>query len=94
MTEENENFIHDKYGYCYYAIMSDKNAIVYGLYVEREYRRMGHARRILQFVINKIKKTGYKGSIKIEANPSENSIEIKPLTLFYKNMGLEILERL
>ena len=89
-----ENFYHDKYGYCYYAITSDKNAIVFGLYVEREYRRMGHARRILQFVINKIKKTGYKGSIKIEAKPSENSIEIKPLTLFYKNMGLEILERL
>ena len=46
-----ENFYHDKYGYCYYAITSDKNAIVSGLYVEPEHRIIRPLRKILQFLV-------------------------------------------
>ena len=89
-----ENFYHDKYGYCYYAVPIDERPIVFNLYIEPEYRRLGHARRILQIVINEIRKTGYIGAIKIEVKPRENSIEQQHLTLFYKSMGFEILEKL
>lgn len=88
--KECENFYHDKYGYCYYAIPSDECPMVYNLYVEPEYRRRGHARRILQFVISEIRKNGYEGVIKIEVKPHEISIDLKKLTSFYKSMGLEI----
>ena len=29
--KENENFFHDKYGYCYYAIFKNKNPIIFNL---------------------------------------------------------------
>ena len=68
-----ENFIHDKFGYCYYAIESDKIPIIFNLYVEPEYRKQGHARKYLQYVINEIRKTGYNGIIEIEVNPRDKS---------------------
>jgi ribosomal protein S18 acetylase RimI-like enzyme len=91
MIEESENFFHNKYGYCYYSLPSNKRAMIYNLYVEPEYRRKGHARELLQFVISEIRKTGYKGIIDIEACPREDSIGYKELSSFYLNMGLNIL---
>lgn len=92
MDKTSENFFHDKYGYCYYSIEPDKKPVIFNLYTEPEYRRKGHARKHLQFVINEIRKTGYEGEIEIEAAPRENSIDSKKLVSFYKSMGLEILE--
>lgn len=91
MMEESENFFHNKYGYCYYSVPSDnKSALIYNLYVETEYRRKGHARELLQFVIAEIKKNGYEGKIDIEVYPREDSIGYKELASFYLSMGLNI----
>lgn len=94
MTEDKlsvyENFIHDKYGYCYYFIEPKKKPIIFGLYTEPEYRHGGFARKHLEYVINEIRKTGYEGKIEIEVDPKENSISPEELALFYIRMGLKI----
>lgn len=89
--EENENFIHNKYGYCYYSIDNDI-AMIYNLYVEPEFRQKGHAKKLIQMVIREIRETGYDKEIQVEARPRENSIDIEVLTSFYKSMGLKMLE--
>lgn len=86
----NENFIHNKYGYCYYSV-DQKSAIVFNLYVRPKYRRKGHARELIQFVINEIRKTGYAGEIQIEARPKRTKIDLKRLIQFYQGMGLKVL---
>jgi ribosomal protein S18 acetylase RimI-like enzyme len=89
--EEYENFIHTKYGYCYYALRDNEPAVIFNLYVEPEYRRQGHARNLLQAVITEIKSVKYEGEIKIEAKPRDNSIGLEKLEALYKSMGLVIL---
>jgi GNAT superfamily N-acetyltransferase len=86
-----ENFIHDKYGYCYYSIEPEKNPIIFNLYTEPEYRRQGYAKKHLLFIINIIRNTGYVGQIHITAEPRENSIELSKLISFYKSVGLTII---
>ena len=88
--EENENFVHNKYGYCYYCVC-DNCAMIYNLYVEKEYRRKGYARSLIQIAINEIRASGYEKDIKIEAQPREDSINLEKLIAFYKGMGLKIL---
>lgn len=89
--DENENFIHNKYGYCFYCIESNV-AIIFNLYVEPKYRQKGHAKKLIRLVINEIRDTGYDKEIQIEACPRDNSIDIESLIAFYKRMGLKILE--
>lgn len=90
--EENENFIHDKFGYCYYIIDPGERPIIFNLYTEPWYRNKGHARRHLEFVINEIRKTGYKDEIDIEVTRQEENLKVdsEKLALFYKSMGLEV----
>jgi GNAT superfamily N-acetyltransferase len=85
-----ENFIHTKHGYCYYAL--GENPIIYGLYVEPEYRRQGHARDFLRYSIYAIRATGYAGEIKIEAAPREGSVDLPSLVCFYQAMGLTVIQ--
>jgi ribosomal protein S18 acetylase RimI-like enzyme len=87
--DESENFIHNKYGYCYYSI-EDDTAYIYNLYVVPEYRRNGHAGHLLGLVITEIRSSGYSGEIQIEAQPREDSIDVENLVAFYKRMGLKI----
>jgi len=89
--EENDNFIHNKYGYCYYFIGNDNVATIYNLYIEPVYRRKGHAKNLIQMVIGEIRKAGFSKEIQIEARPRNDSIDIKKLVDFYKSMGLKIL---
>lgn len=89
--EENENFIHNKYGYCYYSFEANGIATIFNLYVEPEYRQKGHAKNLIQLVISEIKNTGYNKEIQIEAQPRENSIDIETLVTFYKRMGLKLI---
>jgi ribosomal protein S18 acetylase RimI-like enzyme len=84
-----EHFIHTDYGYCYYTL--EEIPILFGLYVEPEFRRQGHARWLVQECIKMIHKNGYKGKIMIEAKPKENSITTEALINFYKKMGLTVL---
>ena len=89
--EENENFIHNKYGYCYYSINSNDTAIIFNLYVEPEYRQKGHAKKLIRLVIREIRETGYNKEIQVEACPREDSISTESLIAFYKSFGLKIL---
>ncbi len=91
-TEEvSENFIHTKYGYCYYALDGNGPAVIYNLYVHPEYRRQGRARKLLQSVISKIRAAGYSGLITIEAKPRDGSIDVGTLARFYENVGLRVV---
>ena len=86
-----EDFIQNRFGYCFYEIKGG-TALIYNLYVHPEHRLQGKARRLLQLVISEIIETGYDKDIKIEVAPRENSIQIENLNLFYKRMGLKIVE--
>ena len=92
IRSETEDFIHNKYGYCYYNIEPGKNPIIFNLYVHPQYRRKGHAKKLLRYVINEIRQTGYKDEIDIEVSPRENSISVEKLALFYKSMDLNIIK--
>lgn len=86
-----ENFIHDKYGYCFYAIDGDKKPLIFNLYTEPEFRGRGYARKHVQYVISEIREAGYSGEIEIEVDPRENAVGTEGLISFYRNMGLKIV---
>ena len=88
---ENENFIHNKYGYCYYSVEPDSAALIYNLYVEPDYRRKGHAKDLIRFVVREIRESGYNAEIQIEVRPREDSIDTESLATFYKGMGLVLI---
>jgi GNAT superfamily N-acetyltransferase len=88
--EENENFIHNKYGYCYYAINPNNTALIFNLYIDYIYRRKGHAKHLIQLIIREINIVGCK-RIYIKAEPQEDSITLENLISFYKRMGLKII---
>jgi len=81
--------IKKSFGHCCYEFKEDY-VHIYDLFIFPKSRRMGNARRILQIAINRIKKIGYKGKIKIVAQPRGDSISLKNIVTFYKSMGLEV----
>lgn len=82
----------NKFGYCYYIFHSPPFEVyIYNLYVYPEYRRKGHAKKILQNIINIIRKIGYKGVIKIEAIPREHSISFNDIVSFYRSLNLHVI---
>lgn len=85
-----EDFIHNKFGYCYYQICKD-SALIYGLYVEPEHRRQGNAKRLLQLVVNEIRYTGYAGDINVQVLAEEPGIETRRLIQLYKAFNLTII---
>jgi len=86
--KENENFIQNKFGYCFYSLSEH---LIYNLYVHPQYRQQGHSKILLQYAINEIRRNGYTGEIFIEATPRENSISLDQLTTYYKKMGLTLI---
>lgn len=95
--------IRNNFGYCDYGFEQDsyldkkgnkvygENYVhIYNLFVYPEFRKQGKAKKILQAAIDAIRKTGYRGTIKIVVDPKEDCISLKKLTSFYKNMGLEV----
>lgn len=88
------NFIHTPYGYCYYDLdkpVSDGGTyLIFGLFVYPEYRRNGHSKRMLQFLIDEIRGTGYSGPIYVKAKPEGNSINVDTLSMYYRKMGLTV----
>lgn len=94
-TSDDKDFIHNKYGYCYYEFDSRRQVcLIFNLHVEKEYRRKGHAEHILKLVINEIRNfEKYTGKLYIEADPEENSISKKDLIRFYERMGFIIVDR-
>lgn len=96
MAEPMMDFIHTPYGYCYYHLdkpVSDGGTyLIYGLYVNAEFRRRGHAKRMLKFLIDEIRNTGYDGEIYVKASPEQNSISTDALIKFYRTLGLTVTE--
>lgn len=88
--QENENFIQNKFGHCFYTLGSDP--LIYNLYVHPQHRRHGHSRMLLELVIAEIRRIGYKGEISIQAEPREGNIGLADLTKYYQGMGLAIYE--
>jgi len=88
--QEYENFIQNKFGYCFYSL-EEHCPVIYNLYVHPQYRKCGYSRILLQYVINEIKENGYTGKIKIKAEPQENSISSDKLIKYYKSMGLRTI---
>lgn len=88
---DNCKFILNKYGYCCYCIKSDGYALIFNLYVYKEFRRLGHAKEIIQMCISAIRERGYEKEIRIEAEPREDSILLENLVDFYRKMGLTVL---
>jgi GNAT superfamily N-acetyltransferase len=87
--KDNENFIQNKYGHCYYCVC-DGCAMLFNLYVEKEHRRKGHAKEIINLVVGEIRKLGYTKEIQIVACPREESISREDLVSFYVKMGLSV----
>jgi ribosomal protein S18 acetylase RimI-like enzyme len=83
------NKIENEYGYCEYSFEKDY-VHIYNLFIKPEYRRKGHARKLLQITISEIRKTGYDGEIDIVAQPDNGTIPIDALIKFYKSLGLDV----
>lgn len=76
------------FGWCYYDL---KVPLIYGLYIQKEFRRKGYSRKLLNLVIDEIRSHGIPDDIKIEVMPLENSISSDDLKKYYESLGLEIL---
>ena len=85
-TNSGDRFIHTEYGYCYYCVDCD-GAWVWGLYIEKDMRKRGCARRILSIIANEIKSISPTVPIYIEPEPEENSIGLTDLISFYEEFG-------
>lgn len=83
-------FVKNEYGYCCYYIIKDGKALIFNLYIEKEYRRKGHAEKILKKVIKKIRDSGYTKDIHIQAEPKDGSISKEDLVNFYKKLELVV----
>lgn len=81
--------VTNTHGHCHYCVC-DSCAMIYNLYVEKEHRRKGNARRLLQQAIAEIKEV-YNGDIKIKAESHEN-IDKDILIKFYKELGLKVID--
>ena len=79
----------NKYGYCYYCVCDDC-AMIYNLYVEKEHRRKGNARKILLKAIAEIREI-YNGDIKIKAK-SDEGLDKDILVKFYKELNLKVID--
>ena len=85
-----ENFIQNKFGYCFYCV-EPNSAIIYNLYLHPEFRQQGNSRKLLGYVIKEIQDLGHVGDIQIESKPRENSIPVDVLEKYYRSLGLKIL---
>lgn len=84
--------LKNNYGHCYYCVCPDDNcSMIYNLFIENEYRKMGHAKEFILQAIKEIRETGYSGDIKVVAEPEEDSISKEDLIKFYENMGLKVI---
>lgn len=90
--KENQNFVHNKYGWCYYETTSPRMALIYNLYVKKEYRRQGKARHLIELVLAELNTMGIK-KFDIKVEPYEDSISVEDLIKFYESMGLRVINK-
>ena len=89
---EDENFIQNKFGYCFYAL-NDNHASIFRLFTHPEHRRKGNARKLLLYIISEIRDSGYVGDILINAEPwgDDNTVTRDDLIKFYESLGLTLM---
>jgi ribosomal protein S18 acetylase RimI-like enzyme len=91
-----DDFVHDRYGWCYYSLAPNHAPVIYNLVTEPCYRRQGHGRRHLAEVVRRIRSAGYDGKIHVVADPS--AIDRGPprsaLVRMYLAAGLTIIDDL
>lgn len=87
----NCDFVKTENGYCCYSEYNDE-MLIFNLYVYEEFRCKGESRNLICQCITNIRNSGYTGAIKIQADPSEDSIPKDKLTEFYKSMGLVVIQ--
>lgn len=86
-----EEYISNRYGYCYYDMEFKPSPIIFNLFIYEDYRRKKHGTNILKTVIFAIRHVhNYSGDILIEVSPQKNSIPKDILTNLYKKLGLKI----
>ena len=85
-----EDFIQNRYGYCYYHVYRNKNkALIYGLYIHKRHRGKGKAKLLLQHVINEIKSLYDIEVINIFVQ-GKKGLDTEKISNFYKRMGLSV----
>lgn len=88
-----KNTLSNEYGHCDYCVCKEKDcAMIYNLYILKDYRKKGHAKELIQKAIKEIRATNYKKDIKVVAEPDDNSITKDALIKFYESMGLKIIK--
>lgn len=93
ILDYNINFIHNKFGWCYYIFLKDDTVVIYNLFVHPYYRKRGHATKLINHIISEVRELGYKKDIEIEAEPTEGNISKEDLIKFYLSLGLKIREK-
>ena len=88
ILKDSENFIQNKYGYCFYDLDS---RLIYNLYVFKKYRKNGHSKTLLKYIIDQMKAID-DSEIFIQIAVRENSIPVKLLISYYEKLGLTILK--
>lgn len=83
--------VQTKFGRCSYDFVDDY-VHIYDLYIIPDYRRQGNARKLLLYIINEIRKTGWDKEIQIVADPTEDNINKNDLINFYKSLDLTVYE--
>jgi GNAT superfamily N-acetyltransferase len=82
-----DGYIKNDFGSCKWSFEGDYLHI-HSLFVNKKYRRMGHARFLLLRTIEDIKDSGWNLDIYIVADPTDNSVDKVKLSNFYNNLGL------
>lgn len=89
LDEELEDFVQNKFGYCFYEVYGT-TTLIYNLYVYPEYRQQGKAKMLIRHVINEIRGAGCTGEIMVQCCP-KGGIDPEKLKSFYERMGLKII---
>ena len=84
-----EMFIHTHFGYCYFR----SDGLIYNLYVEPLFRRMGLAAWLLNNAICQLKMIDYTIKPTVEAIPREDSIPLQKLIELYERMGICVVNK-
>ena len=76
LRDEQDEFVHTKYGWCYYT-HAKPTPLIYNLFVHPEYRGLGKGKRLLKMAVFEIMSNGHVAgdTIQIEASPTEPGID-------------------
>jgi GNAT superfamily N-acetyltransferase len=89
-----DEYVATNCGYCCFDKDFEPFPVIYNLYVYRQFRKLGNGTILLKLAIYTLRNIyGYKGTIGIEASPSENSIPKAKLICVYERLGLKVINK-